>query len=88
MPPVESEAMPDKEGPVAREEDVLELLLALERRFNRLSGNVKAYNEKIADLISDVEMLKAGAESSGVHDDSIPTSIPSRWPRSRQVPQV
>jgi hypothetical protein len=58
MPPVESEAMPDKEGPVAREEDVLELLLALERRFNRLSGNVKAYNEKIADLISDVEMLK------------------------------
>jgi uncharacterized small protein (DUF1192 family) len=66
---------------------------ALELRFDELLKGVKAYNEKIADLISDVEMLKAGAESSGVHDDSIPTpsfpagqeSVPASEPQPLHI---
>ncbi len=63
MPPAGSEAMPSTESPTAREGDFLELFLSLERRFNRLSGEVKSYNDKIADLFSDVEMLKANSGS-------------------------
>jgi hypothetical protein len=62
MPPAGSEAMPSTESPVARDE--LDARIgALEFRFDELLKGVKAYNEKIADLISDVEMLKANSGS-------------------------
>lgn len=50
----------------------------LEFKFYELMRSVQAYDERIEDLISDVEMLKAGAESGGVHDNSIqPPSFPA-----------
>jgi hypothetical protein len=58
MPPVESDAMPEGESPIARDGICVRIKI-LESRFDELLKGVQAYNEKIADLISDVEFLKA-----------------------------